>query len=212
MINTLQALRVAVSLASVILAERTAAFREEALTLEVLLAAGAVEALTVVVVVHGLHPLVTGFDGESAGEALGGEQFVPVGFAVGIALLKEERAISEQLSAVGTLEALRMELFANGVQAVTLDSDVALAAEGGQELLEAVLAVQIALLLDETDVGQWTLAVTVVADEVIRAPDAAKSGDEGSSDLLVAAATQWDTTSGSDSLVHDTTASGWGGC
>lgn len=80
----------------------------------------AVEALTVVVVVQGLHPLVTGFDGESAGEALGREQLVPVSFAVGIALLQEERAVAEQFAAVGTLEALRMELLADGVQAVTL--------------------------------------------------------------------------------------------
>lgn len=187
-----------------VLAERATSFREEALSLEVLLATGAIEALTVVVVVQGLHPLVAGFDGESAGEALGGEQFVPVGFAVGIAFLQEERTISEQLSAVGTLEALRVELLADGVQAISLDSDVALAAERGQELLEAVLAVQVALLLDESDVGQRAFAVGVVTDEVIRAPDAAESGDEWTSDLLVAAATQWDTATGGYGLVHDT--------
>lgn len=170
-----------------VFAEWAASFREEALSLEVLLATGAIEALTVVVIVQGLHPFVAGFDGESAGEALGGEQFVPVGFAIGIAFLQEERAISEQLSAVCTLEALRVELLADGVQAVTLDSGVALAAQGGQELLEAVLAIQIALLLDESDVGQRTLAVGVVADEVIRAPDAAKSGDERTCDNLVVA-------------------------
>lgn len=162
---------------------------------------GAVEALTVVVVVQGLHPLVAGFDGESAGEALGREQFVPVGFAVRVAFLQEERAVAEQLATVGTLEALRMELLADGVQAVSLwntfveksvflivdlfrtnlNSGVALAADGGQELLEAVLAVQVTLLLHESDVGQRAFAVAVVADEVIRAPDAAESGDEWTS-------------------------------
>lgn len=111
-----------------VLAERTTAFREEALSLEVLLATGAIEALTVVVVVQGLHPLVAGLDGESAGKALGREQLVPVGFAVRVAFLQEERTVSEQLSAVGTLEALRMELLADGIQAITLDSGVALAA------------------------------------------------------------------------------------
>lgn len=75
-----------------------------------------------VVVVQGLHPLIASFDGESAGEALGGEHLVPVGFTVGIAFLQEERAISEQLSAEGTLEAIRMELLADGVQAITLKS------------------------------------------------------------------------------------------
>lgn len=170
-----------------VLAEWSASFREEALSLEVLLAAGAVEALTVVVVVQGLHPLVAGFDGESAGEALGREQFVPVGFAVGIALLQEERAVAEQLAAVRTLEALRMELLADGVQAVTLHSGVALAAHGGQELLEAVLAVQVTLLLHEADIGQRALAVAVVADEVVRAPDAAEGGDEWACHNLVIA-------------------------
>lgn len=62
-----------------------------------------------------------------------------------------------------------------------LHAGVALAADRGQELLEAVLAVQVTLLLDETDVGQRALAVAVVADEVIRAPDATQSGDEWSS-------------------------------
>lgn len=194
-----------------VLAERATAFREEALSLEVLLATGAIEALTVVVVVQGLHPLVAGFDGESAGETLGGEQLVPVGFAVGIAFLQEERAVSEQLSAVGTLEAIRMELLADGIQAITLDSGVALAAERGQELLEAVLAVQIALLLDESDVGQRAFAVAVVADEVIRAPDASESGDEWTSDLLIAAATQWNAATGGNGLVHDTATTGWSG-
>lgn len=193
-----------------VLAEWTTTLREEALSFEVLLAAGAVEALTVIVVVQGLHPLVTGFDGESAGKALGGEQLVPVGLAVRIALLQEERAVTELLVAESALEALRMELLSDGVQAVSLNSEVALAAHGGQELLEAVLAVQVSLLLDETDVRERALAVGVVADEVIRAPDAAEGGDEWTSDLLTTAATLWNTSSGCDSLVHDTATTGWG--
>lgn len=195
-------------LAGVVLAERTATLREEALSFEVLFAAGAVEALTVVVVVQRLHPLVAGLDGESAGEALGREQLVPVGLAVRVTLLQEERAVAELLAAVGALEALRVELLADGVEAVALHAGVALAADRGQELLEAVLAVQVTLLLDEADVGQRALAVAVVADEVIRAPDATQSGDEWSSDLLTAAATQWDTTARGNGLVHDATAAG----
>lgn len=191
-----------------ILAERTATLREEALSFEVLLAAGAVEALTVVVIVQRFHPFVTGLDGESAGEALGREQLIPVGLAVGITLLQEERAVAELLAAVGALETLRVELLADGVEAIALHTSVTLAADRGQELLEAVLAVQITLLLDEADVGQRALAVAVVADEVIRAPDATQSGDEWSSDLLTAAATQWDTTTRGNGLVHDTTTAG----
>lgn len=194
-----------------VLAEWPTAFREEALSLEVLLAAGTVEALTVVVVVQGLHPLVAGLDGEPAGEALGREQFVPVGFAVGIALLQEERAVAEQFAAVGTLEALRVELLADGVQTITLHSGVALAADGGQELFEAVFTVQVTLFLHESNVSQWAFAVAVVADEVVRTPDATEGGNEGTSDLLTAAATQWNTATGGHGLVHNTTTTSWGG-
>lgn len=62
-----------------------------------------------------------------------------------------------------------------------LNSAIALRAQWGQELLEAVLAVQIALLLDEPNVSERTLAVGVVADEVIRAPDASQRRNERSS-------------------------------
>lgn len=136
-----------------VFAERTTALREETLSFEVLLAAGAVEALTVVVVVQGLHPLVASFYGESAGETLGGEQFIPVVLAVGVTFLQEERAVSEQLTAVRALETFRMELLTDGVQTITLNSSVALAADGGQELFEAVLTIQIALFLNKTDVS-----------------------------------------------------------
>lgn len=192
-------------LASVVFAERTATLGEEALSLEVLFAAGAVEALAVVVVVQGLHPLVTGFDGESAGEALGGEQIIPVLLAVGIALLQEERTVAKLLATVRALEALRMELLADGIQAIALNSAIAFRARWCQELLEAVLAVQVSLLLDETNVGQRTLAVSVVADEVIRTPDASQCGNEWTSDLLVTASAEWHTATGSDRFVHHTT-------
>uniref|UniRef100_A0A2M4D091 Putative secreted protein n=1 Tax=Anopheles darlingi TaxID=43151 RepID=A0A2M4D091_ANODA len=174
-------------LAGMVFAERTSTLREEALAFQVLFAAGAVEALAVVVVVQRLDPFVTGFDREAAGEALGREQIVPVLLAVRVALLEEERAVAELLAAVRALEALRMELLANGIQAIALNSAIALRAQRGQELLEAVLAVQVTLLLDESDIGQRTLAVGVVADEVIRAPDASQSGNEWScDDLLIA--------------------------
>lgn len=65
-----------------------------------------------------------------------------------------------------------------------LHSGVALAADRGQELLETVLAVQITLLLYESDVGQRAFAVAVVADEVVRAPDAAEGGDEWTSAMI----------------------------
>lgn len=156
-----------------------------------------------IVVVEGLHPSIASFHGEAAGEALGGEELVPVGLAVGIAILQEEGRVAKDLAALAAGEALRMEVLANGIQAITLkgkgiiscqllfliisqvkthlDLASALAAGGRQVLLEAVLAVQVALLLNEANILQRTTAVAVHADEVIRTPDAAQSRDEGSS-------------------------------
>jgi hypothetical protein len=197
-------------LASVVLAEWSASLCEEALAFKVLFAVlwrvdwnenictvlfakklsySAVEALRVIVVVQRLDPSVAGFNGEAAREALGRKQLIPVGLTVGLALLQEERIVAEQLAAVSALEALRMELLANGVQAISLRRDkqsilattstnfvshlnfsVAFAAWRRQELLEAVFAVQVALLLNEADVHEFALAVGVHAQEVSRAP------------------------------------------
>jgi len=73
-----------------------------------------------VVVVQGLHPSVASFHGEAAGEALGGEQLVPVGLAVRVAILQEEGPVAKDLAALAAGEALRMEVLANGIQTVTL--------------------------------------------------------------------------------------------
>lgn len=61
-----------------------------------------------------------------------------------------------------------------------LDFASAFAASGRQILLEAILAVEVALLLNEANVLQRTTAVAVHADEVIGAPDATQSRNEGS--------------------------------
>ena len=80
------------------LADGASAFAQETLAFEILLAhlhkhnsvrvgirknqvnaayrAG--ETLTVVIVVHGFDPTVTGLDGITTGEAFGGEQFIPI--------------------------------------------------------------------------------------------------------------------------------------
>lgn len=60
-----------------------------------------------------------------------------------------------------------------------LDLSVALGARGSNVLLEAVLAVQGALLLNETDVGQLATTIAIHADKVVRAPDSTQCGDEG---------------------------------
>lgn len=80
----------------------------------------AVEALAMIVVGERLHPAITGFDGESASEALGSEHLVPIGLAVRLAILQEERTVAEELTAIRACEALGMELLTNRIQAVSL--------------------------------------------------------------------------------------------
>lgn len=80
----------------------------------------AVEALTVIVVVQCLHPTIAGLNGEATSIALGGEELIPIGLAVGIAILQEEGRVAKDLAALAAREALRMEVLANGVQAVAL--------------------------------------------------------------------------------------------
>lgn len=162
-----------------------------------------------VIMVQGLNPSITGFDGETASEALGGEELIPISFAVGHAILKEEWSIAKQFATMATREALRMEMFANGIQAIALqrkregnmwinmandfntirvggmdtylDFTTALAARGSQVLLETVFTVQITLLFDKANVLQWTTAIGIDTVEVFGTPDLAQSSDEGTS-------------------------------
>lgn len=73
-----------------------------------------------VVVIQGLHPSVASFHGEATSEAFGGEQLVPIGLAVGLAILQEERRVAEDLAALAAGEALRVEVLANGIQTIAL--------------------------------------------------------------------------------------------
>jgi len=72
----------------------------------------------VVVVVEGLHPPVAGLDREATGNALGGEQLVPVFLTVRQAVLQVEGAVSKDLVAVGAGEALGVEGGRHRLQAV----------------------------------------------------------------------------------------------
>jgi len=72
---------------SVRFTERLPSLSVETLPFQVLVAFRALEALAMVVVVEGLHPSVPGLDGEPATHTLGGEQVVPVSFAVGKTIL-----------------------------------------------------------------------------------------------------------------------------
>lgn len=198
-----------VGLTRMILAEWTTAFVVEALAFQVLLAESAIEALAMIVVIQSFYPAITGFNGESTCKAFCCEQFIPIGFAVGITLLQEEWRIAKDFAAMCAAKAFWMEMTADGVQAIALNFAIALAASWRQVLLEAVLAIEITLLLDETDVLQWTTAVAVDANEMIGAPDATQSGDKWTSDLHLAAVALWHTNTGRCGHIQDTTSTLW---
>jgi len=68
-------------------AEGFARLDEKALSFKVLLAQRTIEALRVVVVAQSLNPSVPCLDWKATGDALGGEQFVPIFLAVGKSVL-----------------------------------------------------------------------------------------------------------------------------
>lgn len=155
-----------------VLTEWTASLVVETLPFKVLLAVSTVEALTVIIVIQSFYPSVAGLNGESASKAFSGEELVPISFTICHAFLQEEWSVAKQFSAMATSEALWMEVPSNSIQAIALDFAGAFAASRSQVLLETVLAVQISLFLDESNVLQWATAIGVYAHEVIWAPDA----------------------------------------
>lgn len=162
-----------------VLAVRSTAFRVETLALQRSVAQCTPEAGAVVVVVHRLHPAITGCDREIAGRTLGGEQFVPVELTVRQAVLQVERGVREYLLTVRAHEALRMVLFVDRDQAVALDSLVTLSTGRCEVQLKAGLAVENALLLDESAVLQRSSAV--VTGEVLRTERLTQRNDERTS-------------------------------
>jgi hypothetical protein len=68
---------------SMALAERFSGFYEKSFAFEVLLAKSAIEALAMIIVVESLDPSVTSFNGKSTRYTFGGEEFIPIFFAVG---------------------------------------------------------------------------------------------------------------------------------
>lgn len=100
------------------LAEWLPSFDKEALTLQILLAQRAIEALGMVIIIEGLYPAVTGFYWEPAGYAFGCEELVPIFFAVGKPIFKIERRVCENFTTIGASKAFRMEVLAHGLQTV----------------------------------------------------------------------------------------------
>jgi len=170
-----------------IFTENLATLGIEAFPLHVFFAKRAVEALGVVVVVEGLHPPVPGLDGEAAGNALGGEQLVPVFLAVWQPVLQVEWAVSKDLVAVGAGEALGVEGGRHRLQAVPSYFFPALAAVRGKESAVAILTVKLAFFLDKSDVLKGLPAGVHGAEEVARTPRLPHRRDERTLDRCLAA-------------------------
>lgn len=65
-------------------------FGEETLSFQIAFADSALEAIGVIVLIQRLHPPIAGGNGQSAANALGGEQIVPVLLAIGKAVFQVE--------------------------------------------------------------------------------------------------------------------------
>jgi hypothetical protein len=139
-------------LAGVVLAKGTTSLSEETLSFQILLTHRAVEALAVVVVVQRFYPAITCFDRKAASKALGCEQFVPISFAVRVAVFEEEWRIAKQFSTVDAIEAFRMEVLSDGLEAIPFNLSAALGARRSQVLFKAVLTIQLSLFFYEAKV------------------------------------------------------------
>lgn len=74
-----------------------------------------IEALAMVVVWESLYPSVSSLHWEATCKTLCREQFIPIGLAIGLAIFQEEWTISKQFSTICASEALRMEVFSDGI-------------------------------------------------------------------------------------------------
>lgn len=156
----------------------------------------AIKALTVIVVWQCLDPSIASLDWETACKTFRGEQFIPIGFTIWTSFFQEEWTVAEQFTAISAIEAIRMEMLSNGIQAIALESNncdqlkkekmknswrliylnfgAAFVARRCQEFLKAIFAVQIALLFDKSDILKWTTASTIDAYEMVWTPDASQ--------------------------------------
>jgi len=120
-----------------------ALFCKEALSLEVLFARRAIEALTVIIIIQSFDPLVPRLNCKTAAEAAHGEHFVPIRAAIGQPVLNEESVSVEDLRTPGALEALDMPLFPHGLETLKLDPFATPFAWRGVVLFPAELANQL---------------------------------------------------------------------
>ena len=88
-------------------------------------------------------------DGLLAASALGGEHVEVVLLAVGLAILLHEASAGKVLAALGAEKVVRVPGPAQGVDTLVTDGAVAIGALGGEEIVEALLAVRAGILLEE---------------------------------------------------------------
>jgi len=125
------------------LAKRPPLLRKEALPFEVLFAGRTIEALTVIIIIQSLDPLVPRLNGKATPKAPHGEHLVPICAAVGQPVLHEEGVSVEDLRTPPTLETLHMPLLPHGLETLKLDPLATPLARGGEVLFPAELAVQL---------------------------------------------------------------------
>jgi len=95
-------------------------FDKKPFAFKILLAKGAVKALTVVIIIQSLNPAITSLDWESTRDTFCSEQFIPIFFAVGQSVFQVEWRVGEDFSTISANKTLRMKCFAHSLQTILL--------------------------------------------------------------------------------------------
>jgi len=93
-------------------------FDEKTFAFKILLAKGAVKALTMIIVIQSFDPAVTSLDWKATRDTLCCEQFIPIFFAVGQAVFQVEWRVGEDFSTISANKTLGMKCFAHGLQTI----------------------------------------------------------------------------------------------
>lgn len=168
----------------VLLAQRLVFLGVEGLPLQVHVADHAHKAGVVPGVAQSLDELISSLHREVAAVTFGAEKGDVIFLTVRFSVLHVEQAVSERFSTGGAHEAGGVPCLPQGVHHFPHDLGAAAGAGGSKELLVAVLAVDVVLLLHEADVGQGNVAV--VAVELLGVPGPTESHQEGPPDDTVA--------------------------
>lgn len=139
-------------------------------------------------VTKSLNELITSFNREVAAMTLSAEECDVIFLAVWLSIFHVEEAVSKGFAAGRTHEAGGVPRLPQGMHHFPHDLGVAAGAGGSEELLVAVLTVDVVLLLHEAHVSQRHVAVVTV--KLLRVPGPAKGHQERAPDDAVAGPTQ----------------------